>query len=415
MFKTLLASLGLSVITSWHALLNRFGKSTKRKGVLYATYDGNKVLEPVQEKLPGTLLLTPSIYRKSSFLRRQSGEVMRFANIITKPFLGVYMDEKRFRARLARFLEESYRTWLGRNDFDKVVMIDEYSMPHTALTKAAKGTEMATIGVQHGVMFTDDRHYRADEGYKEYKRRKDASRVVDWFIAYSDVEKSYLMKDSPHLKAVALGCPRYDHLAKRMSAKEKEKIVRRLGVDPKKRTVVWATQTHNLDLYGKTENRANAEALFTYFAKHRDKYNFIIKLHPNEDQNAPLYHEYNDRFGNVAIILGKEHNTEELVRACDALIIKHSTVGAEAVLLGKPIIMLELRKSADLSIYTDEGFDNVIRKKDDVGKVLEHAFSKEGQESFKKKREAYIKRRFKNFGNATERVARFIIQTSFKK
>lgn len=400
--RTLFTSIGLTVITTTHALLNLCQKSEKRKGVLYASYEGNEVLSPIQERLPGTLLLSLNGFRKSSLLRRGNGkDALRFTNIISKPFVGIHAREEGFRRHLARFMYENQKRLLTYNSFDTAIIIDEVSTPHRMLVKAAKEERIVTIALQHGSI--DNEH----EGYREYKKRKPED-IADYFLVYSPFEKKCLItKSNIHDKQViVIGSPRYDMLARSVTAKEKTAIRKKYGIG-KKRYLLWVTQSHDPYFIKYEENRKNCEALFPFFARNKDLL-LVIKLHPNEDQKAPLYHEFNKRYDFPARILDGKANTNELISASEGIIVKYSTTWIESVIQDKPFCRLELVKNFYAETFKDSGFDLIIKKADEVPAVIAALLSPTYRKRFSRLRSQLIKRRVANFGKATENAVNFI-------
>lgn len=404
--------MGVSCISIIHTTLNLLEKKKKRTAhILYACYDNKQIVAPLINKMSGLTLHSLSIYQKKSFLSRKNTiNDINFNNIIRRPFIGLYFNEKKFRESFANHLYTQQKNFLKKNMFSAIVCTDEFSMPHSMLTKAANQLGLWTFGIQHGQIYTKDSQYEKGRGYVEYKKRKNKDDVVDYMIVYSKKEKDYLTKNSPHLKAEALGCPRYDHFAQNRTKEEKKKIAQSLGIklDKKKKHIVWATQTHHNDEMNPEENKQNCKLLFPYFLKNKKDFQFFIKLHPNEDQKAPLYKKWNKKYHNVASIIKGKKDMTKVLDVADGLIVKHSAVGSEAILAGKPLVFLDPNKGAEIDMYTEEGFNKIIRTEEDLEKVFRSLFSKEEQKKFSKLRQAYIKRRFAHFGNATAATVSFI-------
>jgi len=416
MFKSLkwgVFSLAATASSLWHTLLNvGFHKNVKCT-YFYSEAKSSIVLSPLKKELKGPTLRTLNSFHLNTFFSRlNTKDELAFNILIKKPFFCLTLSEIRFRKKFKAYMTKNFEIFLKNNKtIKKIIMIDEFSIPNTALTIAAKRLGRKTFALQHGVINTDDKRYAREGSYKEYKRRKDFSELVDYLIMYSDIEKKYILKDSSYFtkkNVLALGCPRYDDFKKNFTTKQKALIYRQAKINSKKQTIMWATQTHGVDSVNPQESRVTCEELFSFFVKRADEYNFIIKLHPNEDQDAPLYHEFNKKYGFIAKIIGQEVSTNDVLRITDVLLVKHSTVGAEALLLGKPIFLLELEKSFDLSIYTDNGVNFVLRKKGDLARYLSSLKTAQGKKRANQMINAFVKRRFNNFGFATKKVVSFI-------
>lgn len=266
----------------------------------------------------------------------------------------------------------------------------------------AKQENIPTVAIQHGVVYATHPGYN----FKNWNKSSITNLLADKICVYGNSERKVLINNGcPEEKVVVTGHLRYDFLKDADKIFDRDKTLRKYGIDKNKKIVLWATQTHG---FGNKENRLNAEMMFRTFAKLKDKYHLIIKLHPGEDQNAPLYIEFNKKFGDIATILKGKENTFELLYVCDALVTKHSTVGIEAIILNKPIIITELMKSASFSLYTDYGFDLIIGKDEDLEKFLQLIERKNYRERFATVRKNFMEDRVAHFGNSTDEIAKVI-------
>jgi CDP-glycerol glycerophosphotransferase (TagB/SpsB family) len=67
----------------------------------------------------------------------------------------------------------------------------------------------------------------------------------------------------------------------------------------------------------------------------------VVKLHPGEDQRGIIYKE--NHILNPNIVSGLGAITYELLYASDILITHHCTTAQEALMLDKPVIVLDLK------------------------------------------------------------------------
>ena len=205
---------------------------------------------------------------------------------------------------------------------------------------------------------------------------------------------------------VVVGSPRHDYL-KHLSF-DKNTFCRNYSLDSSKKIILWTTQSHDQNLISNNENELNCSLLFPFFYQNRDKFNLIIKLHPNEDQKSTIYHKWNNRFGKFVTILNYEEDTSKIIKISDVTIIKNSTTGMESILLNKPIIILDLIKNLDYSIYTESGFDLVVKSKNDLKVIFKKVFTQDYQNLFKERRNKFQSERFPYFGNSTDKVIKII-------
>jgi CDP-glycerol glycerophosphotransferase (TagB/SpsB family) len=241
------------------------------------------------------------------------------------------------------------------------------------------------------------------ETYRRYFIREFGSDSVksDYFICPGEYFKELKEYSNVSKKVVVMGQPRYDILARADKIYNKIKVISDLGLDQDKKIVLWCTQTHSLSL---DENISSINAVYNVMDSIKDNTQLIIKLHPEEDQSAPLYRKSCQC---EPVILGKDVDTYTLLFACDLMITKNSTTAMEAVILNKPVIILNLSGEPDsvnyvhegvaLGVYNPANLSSAIEKLLDDGSILHE------------KREKYIKRYlYKVDGKATERVVNLI-------
>ncbi|MFW6008822.1 MAG: hypothetical protein ACOCP8_06115, partial [archaeon] len=178
-----------------------------------------------------------------------------------------------------------------------------------------------------------------------------------------------------------------------------------------KKILFWPTQTHDRLMSKNGENELNAEVIFKNLKNNKDWF-LLIKFHPNEDQKQSFnfYERYRKKYAlNRCVILKSDvANTYDCVSLSDCVILKHTTVGIEAIIMNRPIINLELIKSWDMSQFKSLQSSLIVKKEQDLTLFLNKILSTEYKNLFTKERKKYLKKHFVNFGNATEKVVEFI-------
>jgi len=128
-----------------------------------------------------------------------------------------------------------------------------------------------------------------------------------------------------------------------------------------------------------------------------EKHFVAVKLHPDEDQSAPLYRKYKtDSMG----IYKKDTDMLELMRASDIIVIKMSTAGVEASIMGKDIILLGFHNTENLSPLAEYGFP-IATTAEQMKKLLENPDCSDVRKRF-------LEDNVANLGNASEKVAGLI-------
>ena len=294
-----------------------------------------------------------------------------------------------------------------------IILSDEASIPGRALVIAGKKKKIPTIALQHGIIT------RSHQGYYHKPKNISKSRLdfincclPDMTCVYGKYEKN-ILKDFGYKKSAIkiTGAPRYDILKNKIF--DKNKILKKYKLPKNKKIILWATQTHNEKMQKSGENEKNVKTIFRVFSKLKDEFHLVIKLHPNEDQRAPLYKKYNKKYDNIATIIGRGGNTFELIYISDMVITKSSTVGIEAIIMKKPLILAELIKSYDLSTYKKYGVP-VFRNKIELTRYLKLAKTKKYLKNFEKMRKKFIDERISFLGCSTKKLIKIIEKSLVK-
>lgn len=224
----------------------------------------------------------------------------------------------------------------------------------------------------------------------------------DYFICQGEYFKKLKDYSNTSKKVVVMGQPRYDILAHASEIYDKSKIVMDLGLDPNKKIILWCTQTHGMS---SEENISSINAVYNTMTSLKDEVQLVIKLHPSEDQDAPLYY---DNTSYKPVILKKDVDTNALLYSCEMMITKNSTTAMEAVILNKPVIVLNLSGDPDQVNFVSEGVALGVYDQVDLFSATKKIL--DDNSILHEKREEYIKKYlYKIDGKATERVVNLII------
>lgn len=205
-------------------------------------------------------------------------------------------------------------------------------------------------------------------------------------------------------RIVVVGQPRFDDL---INIKNAQKLNKKRGITQENKLFLWATQTHGLTA---DENKKNIRLMHRILSEMSD-IKLIIKLHPAEDQTATPYKKLKSEFSNVEIFDGKS-DLYELLRSCDVLITKNSTIIIEAAILEKDIAIVDFSGTVSSTNYIKSGVAIAIYKEEEflptIKDMLYRKESKKKLAEFRKKfvyEHAYIQD-----GKASKRVADLIMQ-----
>jgi glycosyltransferase involved in cell wall biosynthesis len=213
--------------------------------------------------------------------------------------------------------------------------------------------------------------------------------------------KQNVFKDTKRI--IVTGQPRFDILARADESFDANRIRRKFGLAKDKKVMLLATDTHGQPV---EENRESISAIYDAANSLRDT-QLVVKLHPAEDQEAPLYKE--NRSYTPVVIKGSR-NISELLYVCDAMITKSSTTTLEAAILNKPIIVLNLSGKPDVMPYVEKGIAlGVYRKEDLIPAIKDALHNREAREKLARCREKFVyEYAYIQDGRASERVADLI-------
>jgi len=272
---------------------------------------------------------------------------------------------------------------------------------------ASKKEGIPSIAIQHGVISPTHPGYYHIPSNVSYEEDDYINYVLPTItLVQGEYEKRILLKHGYPRKAVKVtGQPRYDFLAYSDEIFDRDEILEKYGLPRNKRYILWATQTHGLS---REENLKNIKVISQALNSLKDEYHLLIKLHPNEDQRAPLYRKFLKNKEFVTIMPG-ETNVYELLYVSDALITKHSTVGIESIIMNRPILLTNtMGDSKALSMYTEYGFRWIITRKEDLVSYLNELETGELLDEFEKRRKIFLKDRICCLGSATKNVIKVI-------
>lgn len=149
-----------------------------------------------------------------------------------------------------------------------------------------------------------------------------------------------------------IGQPRYDSLFHINKLYSKTQIFSKYHINPSHKIILWTTQFTAMD---------DEEIILTFdtvFSTLKDFKNItlIIKQHPGESHNhRKLIKTYLHKYHLNAVLPPKNSDTFEFLHICDCMISKSSTTITEAIILNKPVIVLNLGKTSDMQDYVQEG------------------------------------------------------------
>jgi hypothetical protein len=278
-------------------------------------------------------------------------------------------------------------------------------------TLAAKKQNVLTLSV---LDFWGNYSLRFNDIYtgEKFKFLPDKIAIMDKYA-----EKAMIDEGFENQKLIITGNPHFDNLeskAKRFTDADDKKLRQQIGMS-QEILIFYAANTWKKDApisgYWDLDNIRIINHAFNELPKQQqNKAGLIIKLHPRtpeEDVREIANYISENSSNNIRQVT--DIGAQELVLASDLTLTSNSTVGIEAVYMGKPCISIQPRlKTADgLSIltknkiipvgYTVQECKNLIRKS-----ILDPKYR---QEELMKKASS-----FRTDGKATERVTNIVYE-----
>jgi len=174
----------------------------------------------------------------------------------------------------------------------------------------------------------------------------------DWLVN-NNVDKDRLL---------ITGLPQFDRYLNSnpidISRTSKSKVCQNFALNPGKPIILFATQHSNLGSrlinyhLSPYENYSIIEAVTKALFPYKNKLTLVIKLHPASQDNSSAYANIIKTLG-LDCIITKYYDTFSLVAASEIVITPWSTVGAEALLLNKQLITLNLTKRPEIMPYAE--------------------------------------------------------------
>jgi hypothetical protein len=328
-------------------------------------------------------------------------------NKLIKDYIIYNQNSKLFELKIKLYYFMFRRLFL-KNQTKLVLVSEHYSTEYAAII-AAKELGIKTIEIQHGIIHGNHPNFVISN---RWKKKYILPNVL---ITYGVYEKQLLSSLNiwENTLILPLGVPRYDFL--RTYSINRRKILSKFNIPQGKKILFWPTQTHDKLMARTKENNLNADVIFKTISKKEDWF-LLIKFHPGENKKESMafYNNYKKKYNlsRVEIIDYSKISTYDLILISNCVILKHSTVGKEAILLNKPIINLELMKSWCLDEYKELKSSFIIKKEEELVNVLNSITTNKYMELFKKERKKYMQKHFCNFGCASNKIANNIIKIS---
>ena len=226
----------------------------------------------------------------------------------------------------------------------------------------------------------------------------------DLFLAWGAFSKDFLVQNNmPPEKIKIVGGIPFDRTLALLP--DKMHIAQTLNIDPQKKWILFTTQASGA---GNIPTPEEISAGVTETAKALGKNNdvqLIFQVHPS--QNIEYIEAFLRDIPSHNYIVCKYKDTEELIKTSDAMITFFSTTAMDAILLKKPLMLINLSEDRDFFPFAKMGVAIGVYDAQDISSSVENllnGFSFEIKNYDKVAK--YVN--YKNDGKAIQRVMAII-------
>ena len=337
--------------------------------------------------------LWPQVKAAASFWQRFVFAGWQVEELV-RPYLQAILQERL--PELAS-LVASFMVALQGERIDVVVLANDQDLPGRLLVSVARQLGIPSLVVDHGL--TCD--IQQPRGFLEVH----ADRMANW----GEGNRQLMLRHgvAPE-RLVVTGAPMFE-AELRAPRMPKAALCRRLGIDPRMQIVVYAGHPDDLGYTSRDWDQAELIARLDQAVQGIPDVRLVVRPHPS-DRAMSFAHLLQER-GSVAAVT-REVNLYHLLANCDLLVTETSTVGLEAMLFDKPVLVVNLRGRPDLVPYVERGAALGVYDPCDLEPALVAALSDEAtRERLRAGREAFLTYYLDRLdGHSAERVVELILQ-----
>ncbi len=189
---------------------------------------------------------------------------------------------------------------------------------------------------------------------RSFRRHLHADRIA---VMGEGIKDIYLKSGLAEDMVIATGVAHFDRLFNRNKGQD-DRVLSEHGIDPSKRIIVFGTENNQV---GETVEALNG--VIEAVLKVKD-IQLVVKVHPGEGIGpfqAAAEHYHDPRLHVV-----KDIDLYALLSSCELIIVKFSTVALEAMMIGKPVVTINLSGQPVPVPYAEEGAALGVYKFEDI-------------------------------------------------
>ena len=281
-----------------------------------------------------------------------------------------------------------------------VVLPEDVSPIRRASAQTFRRHGVPVLVIQHGAVSVDM------GGFHVMPRESETQAV------WGDIPRTWhIQRGKAADSQVITGNPSFDRIATGYEPRDGG-VGRRLRLQPGVRLILVATEWFAGNSTAATLDNEERYIQHTLRALGQlPRVQGVVKLHPNfQDVYERLVLAIAEEEG-VDVTIAKGHLWDLLVLA-DLVIVPNSTVGLEAMILGKPVVMVDTFEGVESVPYVASGAALGASRPEEIVSAVTRALSEEGvREAMEKSRKAFVRAyAHHQDGKASDRVGKLIRQ-----
>lgn len=259
--------------------------------------------------------------------------------------------------------------------------------------------KIPSVGLQHGMLhkYLGWIHDKGEADTNKINPR--VCPIPDVTAVYGPVYKENLMKEGkyPEKCIFVSGAQRFDRITEQKGKFDRERFLSENKIPKNKKIISFITSP----IQANWTETMTEEVLKT--AKKLD-FHVILKLHPSESRDV---YEKIARKENADVTILRDVDLYEVLDFTDIVITHLSTAALEAMIFGKPVIVINLTGAPDRVPYVKEGSAYGVYKNGELEKTIKSidAGNRKNTKNF------VYKYTFKCDGKASKRIADMISRT----
>jgi len=254
--------------------------------------------------------------------------------------------------REVAFLE----TTLERLEIDLLLCLEDWNPMGKARVAKAEAMDIPSVVIQHGIF--------AREFHIQYSYPRGRYNFV-WGPAYID---PYLSDGFPRENIFETGLTTIDVIFSRpKDGADVDDFMRSIGVPDGKKRILWTNSPIHIAYLSVSQKKYLAEIRGVFEMMRDRKETLIVK--PHQIESPAIYKAIAREVDYEPIIMTRD--LPKLIYGSDVVIINNSTVGLQALIAGKPLVLFTTQAEGDILSYAKEGVAAPAFTLEDLPKALD--------------------------------------------